>query len=308
LTYVEGSSMDVIPKRPKASQLVGLLRLMRPAQSVKNIFVLAAVLFSGRLGDVDALRASFIAFIAFCLWSSAIYCLNDVLDAKADRAHPRKCRRPIPAGDVSPNIAFLLAATLAIGGVALSFALPPGFLLIGSLYVANSILYSVFLKHRVIVDVIMIAIGFVLRLLGGCEAVGVQASPWIVVCGFSLALLLGFGKRRLEIGASQLPESYRPTLQSYTAEKLNMLLGATSAVCLLAYMLYTVSPETIQLHGTNRLVYTVPFVAYGIFRYLFKVQEGKYDGPVEVLLRDYVFVLNGFAWMSAVLIVLYFTR
>src|SRR5262249_21287673 len=159
-------------------------------------------------------------------------------------------------------------------------------------YLLNSIAYCLLLKHQVIADVLSIAIGFVLRLLAGCAAIGAEPSSWIIVCGFSLATLLGFGKRKLELGNLQQPGTYLPILTLYSEEKLNLLLGITASLCLLSYMLYTVSPETIRLHGTEQLVYTVPFVAYGVFRFLFKVQDGQYDGPVELLLKDRVFAVN----------------
>ena len=147
---------------------------------------------------------------------------------------------------------------------------------------------------------LLIAIGFCLRILAGCAALSLHASSWILVCGFSLAMLLGFGKRRLEIDQDGLDTRYRRSLQSYSVAKLNMLLSITSSICLLSYMLYTVSPQTISLHRTGNLIYTVPFVAYGIFRYLFKVQEGRHDGPVEILLKDPIFALNGLAWIMMV--------
>jgi 4-hydroxybenzoate polyprenyltransferase len=288
------------------SPLRGIIRLARPNQWVKNVFVLVPLLFSGQVANFAAIWNSAVALACFCLWSSAVYCLNDVLDAGADSRHPRKKSRPIPSGDVSPLVALILAAVLTATAFALAgSALPRQVVLVGALYLANSVAYCVLLKRRVIVDVLVIALGFVLRLVAGCWAIQVEPSSWILVCGFSLALLLGFGKRRLEVASSEQLKEYRPALQSYSAEKLNLLLGVTSAVCLLSYMLYTTSPETARLHGTNALVYTVPFVAYGIFRYLFKVQEGKQDGPVDVLLKDPVFAVNGLLWMVSVVAVLY---
>jgi 4-hydroxybenzoate polyprenyltransferase len=277
------------------SLALDLLRLCRPRHWTKNAFVLAPLVFSGATLQLTAVLHALTALLSFCLLSSAVYCWNDVLDAEADRRHPRKRTRPVAAGRVSrpAALALGLALTLAAAGLGLTVSRPL-FLLLGGLYVASSLLYCAFLKYRVIVDVLSIAIGFVLRVLAGCAAIGVTPTSWILVCGFSLAMLLGFGKRRLELGAMNGSSEYRPTLQSYSAEKLNILLGVASSTCLLSYMLYTVSPQTIRLHGTENLVYTVPFVAYGIFRYIFKVQERKHDGPVEVLLADPVFALNGF--------------
>lgn len=286
-----------------------LIQLCRPHQWTKNVFVLMPLVFSGAFTQRDAVLHSLLALACFCLWSSSVYCLNDVLDAAADREHPRKCRRPIPAGRVSPAQALALALGMtSIAFVTASMLLPLKFLIFGLVYLINSTLYCITLKHRVIVDVLSISAGFVLRLLAGCEAVSVVPTSWIVVCGFSLALLLGFGKRRLEIANLEPGSAFRPVLQSYSAEKLNLLLGVTSSTCLLSYMLYTVAPTTIALHGTQNLVYTVPFVAYGVFRYLFKVQEGKHDGPDDVLLKDPVFAINGALWLLSVLAVLYLPR
>jgi hypothetical protein len=150
----------------------------------------------------------------------------------------------------------------------------------------------------------LIAVGFVLRLLGGSAAVGVEASSWLIACGFALALVLGFGKRRLEVAALPAGTAYRTSLANYTPARLDTLLAINIAVCLLTYLLYTVAPDTVARHGTRNLVYTVPLVAYGLFRYLFKVQEGGGDDPADVLLADPVFLLNGLLWVLAVLAVL----
>ena len=283
-----------------------VIRTCRPGQWAKNVFVLAPLLFSQKITDVWAVMAAGTAFACFCLWSSAVYFWNDVLDAAADRQHPRKCNRPIAAGRISSGFAVFLGFFLAVeaGLIAVSF-LPAVVLLFGLLYLANSVGYCLLLKHRVIADVMSIAVGFVLRLMAGCATIGVQPTSWLLVCGFSLALLLGFGKRRLEIAALAEPGKYRPTLDYYSVDKLNVLLGTASSICLLTYMLYTVSPQTVALHNTDKLIYTVPFVAYGVFRYLFKVQEGLYDGPVEILLKDRIFLINGLLWLVAIVVILY---
>ena len=290
-----------------------LVRLSRPRQWVKNVFVLAPLLFSGRLGNAVHLENAFLAFASFCLLSGAVYAINDVADARADRAHPRKRLRPVASGRVSPAVALALAAFLAAVGLALAYVLPgpdlPGPVVwVGAAYLANSLLYCLWLKYRVIVDVLLIAIGFVLRLLAGCAAISVVPSSWILVCGFSLALVLGFGKRRTEVANLSGRGDYREVLGIYDEAKLNMLVGICTAVCLMSYMLYTVAPETAQLHGTQNLVYTVPFVAYGLFRYAFKVMEGKGDGPTDILLRDPAFFAIGAIWAGSVVAVLYLDR
>ncbi len=284
--------------------LLDIIRISRPQHWVKNVFVLSPLLFGGLPTYLSVSRAA-MAFGCFCLLSSGIYCLNDVIDIEADRQHPRKRDRPIASGRLSVPSALALSACLIGSALIASSALPPLFVLFGVLYVANSLIYCTFLKHHVIVDVLLIAIGFVIRIMAGCTAMELRPTSWIIVCGFSLAMLLGFGKRRLEIAGIGQNTRCRSTLGSYSEAKLNLMLSITSSICLLSYMLYTVSPRTIQRHRTENLIYTVPLVAYGIFRYLFKVQEGRHDGPVEVLLGDPVFALNGLIWILTVATILY---
>ena len=288
-----------------SSTLRDLVLLCRPKHWAKNVFVAAPLLFSESFLDPGALIATAMAVACFCAWSSAVYIFNDVIDAPADRMHPRKRERPVASGRVAPTLAVALSCGLVAAAIILALVrLPAAFLLFGMIYLANNVGYCLVLKNRVIVDVLLIAIGFVLRLLAGCAAISVDPSSWLIVCGFSLALLLGFGKRRTEIvGLGQTGE-YRSTLVSYSIPKLDTLLAISASICLLAYMPYTVAPETKQLHETDKLIYTVPFVAYGIFRYIFKVQEGKGDGPVDVLTSDPIFALNAVIWGIAVLVVL----
>jgi 4-hydroxybenzoate polyprenyltransferase len=294
-----------LPKDGDWSVMGAVVRLVRPRDWVKNVFVAAPLLFGAPYTWQSLLRTTW-ALGCFCLLSSGIYCLNDVIDLSADQQHPRKRRRPVASGAISVPAALALAAVLIGAALLGAAALPARFAMIAVLYVVNSVVYCAYLKHRAIVDVLLIAIGFVLRILAGCAALQLHPSSWIVICGFSLAMLLGFGKRRLEIDETQKGAGYRRSLEWYNEAKLNMLLGIASSVCLLSYMLYTVSPQTVQLHHTENLVYTVPLVVYGIFRYLFKVQDGQHDGPVEVLLEDPVFALNGLAWIAMVVAILRF--
>lgn len=280
-----------------------IISLCRPRQWSKNVFVLAPLVFGGRLTDPYALRGAAMALACFCLLSSAIYCINDVVDARADRRHPRKRLRPIAARRLSPVIGLAVAAILTIASATMSGLTIPAVMPLMGLYLANSLTYVFVLKHKVLIDVLSIAAGFVIRLLAGCAAIQVIPSSWMLVCGFSLALFLGFGKRRLEID-QVLSTSFRPSLQSYDAPKLNTLLGITAAMCLISYMLFTIAPETVELHRTHHLIYTVPLVAYGVFRYLFKVQESQHDGPIEVFLEDSIFVITGFLWLLACLAIL----
>lgn len=282
------------------------VELVRPKQWAKNVFVALPLLFSGRILIPSAMGLTAIAVICFCALSSAVYCLNDVVDADADLRHPRKCRRPVPSGRVSVRAALVWAAVLAAGGLGVgAVLLPSRFVLFGVLYMANSLIYCLYLKYRVIVDVMSIAIGFLFRLIAGCVAIAVAPSSWILLCGFSLALLLGFGKRRLEFTQLESLTEYRVTLQSYSCEKLDVLLAVTCGLCLVSYALYTTAPETVQTHHTENLIYTIPPVFYGVFRYIFKIQEGRHDGPVEVLLRDRVFWIDGLLWVVMCAVILY---
>lgn len=269
---------------------------LRPRHWLKNSFVLAPILFAEKFAQPAAILAITLAFAAFCLASSAGYLLNDVLDRVTDAQHPRKRRRPIAAGHITPGTALVVAALLAMGSLAVAALDSLAVTAFVAAYLANTVLYALLLRHRVIIDVIAIAIGFVLRLLAGCAALDVTPSSWLVICGFSLALVLGFGKRRVEVSAADVTPEYRSALVSYSEPKLDTLLAVTAAVCLLAYMLFTTAPDTVARHGTDRLIYTVPLVAYGLFRYIFKVQEARHDGPTEVITTDPIFAITGLIW------------
>jgi 4-hydroxybenzoate polyprenyltransferase len=284
----------------------GVAALMRPKHWLKNVFVLAPLAFAVGQNPLAALPAVGLAFVSFCFLSSAVYCFNDALDADRDRANPLKKHRPIPAGIISVPAAMGAAAALAATAITIMASwLPAAVALVGVLYLLNNLFYSTLLKHHAIVDVMSIAIGFVLRLIAGALAIPVLPSSWLIVCGFSLALLLGFGKRRAELMVLSSVPRYRSTLEVYTPAKTDVLLAISASLTLLSYMLYTVAPDTQQLHGTANLVYTVPFVAYGVFRFIFKVHEGRADGPVEILASDRVFALNGILWIVSSALILW---
>ena len=234
------------------------------------------------------------------------------MDRRKDARHPTKHKRPVASGVVSPLLAIIFSISLsATAIITASLLLSPAFLFVGMLYLVNNLAYCLTLRNQVILDVMSIAAGFVLRIFAGCLAIGIMPSNWMIVCGFSLALLLGFGKRRLEIGRSLdnpntgVPaNACRKTLNSYPIEFLNILLGVSSMMCLMSYMLYTIAPETIAIHGTPYLIYTTPFVVYGVFRYSIRCIKGGSDGPIEVFMQDKAFVINGIAWLSCVGLVL----
>jgi 4-hydroxybenzoate polyprenyltransferase len=294
---------------PQRRGLVGTLRvwlsLLRPLHWSKNAFVYAPFLFTEWAQSTENFLRASACFAQFCLLASAVYLLNDVLDAPADRSHPRKRRRPIAAGLASPTAALTAALMMSVIALLWAYGLRKASLAAAGFYLANGVAYSVLLKHHVLVDVLSISVGFLLRLLGGCAAIGAEPSSWLLVCGFSVSLFLGFGKRRTEIEGLSEAERFRSVLRDYSREKLDTVLAITAALSLLSYMLFTTAPETVERHHSNRLIFTTVFVAYGLFRYLFKVQEGKGDGPTDVLGKDPVFFLNGLAWAASVYFILH---
>ncbi|MDR3111428.1 MAG: UbiA prenyltransferase family protein, partial [Planctomycetaceae bacterium] len=211
------------------------------------------------------------------------------------------------SGSISPALGVLFSFFLAVTATATAyFAVSPAVCAIGLLYLVNNSAYCFNLRNKVILDVMSIAAGFVLRIFGGCLAVNAVPSNWMLICGFSLALLLGFGKRRLELfhrensKNSPTSENWRKSLNCYPTEYVNMLLGVSSMMCLMSYMLYTTAPETIALHGSSYLIYTSPFVFYGVFRYAIRCIQGRGDGPVDVLTQDKSFMINAVFWAVAV--------
>jgi 4-hydroxybenzoate polyprenyltransferase len=288
------------------SAAADLWRLCRPRHWAKNSFVLAPAFFHGSIFVPSELAAALLATACFCLFSSAVYCWNDARDAEADRLHPRKRSRPVASGRVGVGRAVAFGALLAAAGSAVAAVLlPPSFLAWGGAYLANGLAYCLGLRRVVMVDALSIALGFVLRLVAGSAAIGVAPTSWLLQCGFALALLLALGKRRAELERVSDAGRSRESLDAYTKETLNTLLGVAAATCLVSYMLYTTSPVTVALHGTDGLTYTVPFVALGLFRYVLRAQQGAADGPVEILSEDPWFLGNAVAWMIAVLAIIH---
>jgi len=285
--------------------LVALIRLARPTHWVKNGFVAGPLLFANPQSIGQAALKSAIAVAVFSLMASAIYCINDVIDADTDRAHPTKRSRPVAAGQVPPRLAVAWGVALAVAAILLAwFQLPRTVLIVLGAYVLNNILYNARLKTVAIADVIAIAMGFVLRLVAGAIAIGVVASSWLLVCSFSLALFLGFGKRRSELALAEQGRVYRPVLRAYLPSTLDSAMGISATLTLMCYMLYTIAPETRETHGTGNLIYTVPPVFYAMFRFILKVQEARGESPEELLLRDRVMLATAAAWVGLVLLIL----
>lgn len=278
---------------------------MRPKQWTKNALVFAALVFSDRLFEVDAVFQVLLAFAAFCMASSAVYLLNDLRDRESDRSHPVKRFRPIAAGLVPAEHATVMAVILAAGAAGVSFALDPVFTAIIAGYVLLNITYSLYLKHMVIVDVFSISAGFVLRAAGGAVVLDVPISPWLYVCTVVLALFVGFGKRRHELTLLEGDAgSHRKNLDDYSAALLDQFIVVTAGATVMAYSLYTFVAE--NLPENHLMMVTIPFVLYGIFRYLFLVHERQEGGaPEQLILSDVPLLGSVFLWGVTSVIILY---
>lgn len=280
---------------------------LRPGQWLKNLIVFAALVFGQRFAELRSLGRALLAFILFCAFSSAVYLVNDIVDLEADRKHPTKSLRPIATGQVSVKTALTLALLLLAGGLgcALFLGLPFSACLIA--YFALNLLYSFILKRIVILDVMLIAIGFVLRAIGGGLAIKVEISSWLIVCTILLALFLGFSKRRYEsVLLENEAEHHRRSLREYSPQFLDQMISVVTASTVVAYAFYTLSPETQQKFHTRSLELTIPFVLYGIFRYLYLVHQKTQGGdPARTLLTDKPLLINIMLWFAAVILIIY---
>ena len=289
------------------STAANLLISVRPGEWIKNTFVFAGLVFSRKLTDPAAVIASVTAFAIFCALSGAVYLLNDVSDRDRDGQHPRKRERPIASGALPRGTALWTAAVLAAGGLGASWMMGAAFGLVATTYVALLALYSGPLKHIVIIDVLTIAIGFVLRVAAGAVAVGVPMSHWLLVCTILLAMFLGLSKRRHELtlladGAT----GHRRILQEYSPYLLDQMIGVVTASTLMAYVFYAISEETAVRFGTSLLGLTIPFPLYGIFRYLYLVHQREGGGsPAELLLNDRPLLACVALWGLAVVVIIY---
>ena len=290
-----------------ALMFVGLLRTMRPHQWVKNLFVMLPLVFGQELfHTAEALRAAY-ATLLFCLASSAVYVGNDLVDVESDRAHPIKCRRPIASGAVTESAARW--AMLALGSVAVGGGLliAPEFALCAGAYLVLNLAYSLRLKRIPYIDVGCIALGFELRVLGGSFAVPVEPSVYLLLVTFALALFLGFGKRRHELGQGERAGKQRAVLRAYRTGAVDALLWVSAAVTIAVYAAYTLEPATRGRFGTDYLVITTLFTGVGVMRFLSLVR-GSHDAesPTEQMLKDAPFIGNLAAWALVTLLLIYF--
>jgi 4-hydroxybenzoate polyprenyltransferase len=285
-----------------------LLLSTRPRQWPKNALIFAAVLFSKNIFQPMMVAKVAAAFIVFCLITGATYLFNDILDREKDRLHPEKSKRPIAAGVLPVQIAMGAVMFAVAGGLTAAWFLGPLFFIVALLYLALQVSYSLLLKHIVIVDVLAITTGFVLRVLAGAVVIGVAISSWLLVCTFLLALFIALCKRRHELVLlADSAATHRRVLGEYSIQLLDQMISVSTASTVLAYTLYTLSEQTIAKFHTEKLVYTVPFVVYGIFRYLFIVHIRQSGGsPETVLLTDVPLIAGIALWAVAAGAIIYF--
>ncbi|MGD9400892.1 MAG: decaprenyl-phosphate phosphoribosyltransferase [bacterium] len=288
------------------------IRSMRPLQWSKNLVVLAALMFSRNLFNPEMALRSLEAFGVFCLLSASIYIFNDVRDYERDRVHPVKSGRPIASGSIPRSGALIFGVLLGLGGLVLASLLGTGFFRAGLVYYFLMIVYSLGLKNAVVLDVLIISIGFVLRAIAGVEVLkaiqpGVLISPWLLVCTLFLALFLGFNKRRHEVTLlSEEAARHRKSLDDYTVEFLDAVIAVVTAATVIAYSIYTIWPATVAKFNTAGLIYTVPFVVYGLFRYMHLVIVKHRGGsPSEILASDVPLVVDIILWLVVAGLVLY---
>ena len=282
------------------------LRLLRPYQWVKNGFVFVGFLFARAWHDPSLTLSVVLAALAFSLVSSSVYILNDLVDRDRDRAHPRKRNRPLAAGTVPPGLAVAVMIAVGIAGLVLGAWISSSVLGLLLIYAAQNVLYTFGLRQVAILDVFAIASGFMLRVLVGTVGVDIPPSKWLLLCAIMLALFLGFAKRRAELlRAGDAPDLPRCSLQHYRAETLDAFISVTAAATLVTYAMYTVDAKTVQSHQTEALIYTVPVVTYGLFRYLFLLhRQDVGEDTAADLPRDPHILVAILVWLVSVLLIL----
>jgi len=287
--------------------LKSIFKLLRPQQWIKNGVVLAGLIFAGQGTNQAYQIISLLTLAAFCCLSSSVYALNDIVDIDRDRQHPLKKNRPLAAGDLSITAVGIVGTILALGGLLLSYYIGLGLFYVALVYLVLNVLYTFWLKNIVIIDVMSIAAGFVLRALAGAVAINVEFSNWLLITTFVLALFLGLGKRRHELlFLENDATSHRQILDKYSPYLLDQLIGVVTASTVITYLFYTLSAEVSEKLHTKYLYVTIPFVIYGIFRYLYLVhKEEKGGSPTTLLLADRPLLADVVLWLASIVVILY---
>lgn len=288
--------------------IIEIFKSLRPQQWIKNLFIFAPLIFSQNILNRPFLFKTVMAFVAFCLISSAHYIFNDLRDIEEDRRHPVKSKRPLASGRLKKGPAVIALVLIGAAGLALAASLGRPFLIIAAGYLVLQTAYSLWLKHVVILDVFVIAAGFLIRVVAGGLAIRVEISSWLLICTILLSLFLAMGKRRYELVLlDKDAANHRPILREYNTYLLDQMISVVTASTLLAYCLYTISAETVAKFGTRNLIFTVPFVLYGIFRYLYLIHQKAEGGtPEALIIRDKPLLADIFLWIVAAALILHF--
>lgn len=284
------------------------LRLLRLQQWLKNLFLFAPLIFSKHLFDMRYFLTELSACVAFCFVSSSVYILNDLSDREADRLHPTKRNRPLAAGTISVRNAIILCFVLFGGAAAIASRLNGWVALVLGLYLSLNIAYSLSLKKVILLDVFIIAAGFMLRVLAGVLAIRVEISPWLVLCTLFVSVFLAISKRRAEffIGTATDSFSTRPVVREYDVTFVDQMMTVAASGVGISYALYTVADRTVTIFGTENLIFTTVFVLFGIFRYLFLIRKHRTeDNPTQVLLSDPAILINILAWFLVCVVIIY---
>lgn len=285
---------------------------MRPGQWTKNLIAFAALIFTRNITDHALAAKSVEAFVVFCLLSGAIYLVNDLADIEKDRLHERKKERPLPSGRLRVGQAFAAAVVSLVVGLYAGYRIGAEFFVVASAFVVLNLLYSFVLKRIVLLDVLAISLNFIMRAIGGVEALRsidttIEISPWLLICTLFLSLFLAFCKRRHELLTMSRAANHREVLSEYSPALLDQLVGITAGGSVLAYAIYTIWPETVERFGTSNLVYTVPLVLIGVMRYLYLVYNKQKGGnPSDVLLQEKFILITVLAWVALVVAILWF--
>jgi 4-hydroxybenzoate polyprenyltransferase len=291
---------------PRGRTLAALARSMRPRQWIKNVFIFAPLVFDEKLLRPEPLGRTVAGFLILCLLSGAVYLFNDLQDLERDRQHPRKRNRPLAAGELDPRVAWGATLLIPFGLAYPALALDPLFALLAYVYWGLNLAYSLWLKHQVILDVLALASGYVLRVAAGVPLVQVERfSPWLYLCTLLLALFIGFAKRRQEIILlGENARNHRAILEEYTVRFLDEMMGVVMAATIVAYSLYTFSAP--NLPSNHAMMLTIPFVLYGIFRYLYLIHvRGETAPPDELVLKDLPLLLTVILWGVTAILILY---
>jgi len=289
-------------------KLIKIIQLLRPKQWVKNLFIFAPILFSGLLTDLGVLLINIEAFLAFCLVSSAVYVINDISDVEADRAHKKKRFRPIASGDVSipeARIVFVILLALAI---AICFIMNVKFIIAIGLYFVINVMYTYFIKNVVLLDVFFISFGFMLRVAAGAFAIDVQLSSWMILTTIFISLFLGISKRRAELSQSDLENipKQRKVLEQYSIVFTDQMNTIAATGTIISYALYTVSEKAVEAFHSDNLIYTTPFVIYGIFRYMYLIHKKNLgESPTQIVTKDPAIIINSVLWFVISFAIIY---